>query len=173
MRVLAAILAGGKSRRFGSDKALVPIGGARMIDVVARALLAQAAALVVCGREDDAYTCVCDRPEAGLGPLGGLSGALHHAAENGFDAVLSSGCDSPGLPHDLLEQLRGPGASFVASQPVIGLWPVAVAGELDAYLAEGGRAIRGFTDRIGARAVEIEPPIANINRPEDLSPRLK
>jgi molybdopterin-guanine dinucleotide biosynthesis protein A len=103
-----------------------------------------------------------------LGPLGGLNAALHHAAANGFDAVLSAGCDIPNLPSNLAEQLQGEGAAIVQSQPVVGLWPVSLAAPLDAYISEGGRALYGFAERVGARQVAIDPPLMNVNRPEDL-----
>jgi molybdopterin-guanine dinucleotide biosynthesis protein A len=103
-----------------------------------------------------------------LGPLGGLNAALHHAAANGFDAVLSAGCDIPNLPSNLAEELQGEGAAIVQSQPVVGLWSVSLAAPLDAYISEGGRALYGFAERVGARQVAIDPPLMNVNRPEDL-----
>ena len=78
---------------------------------------------------------VADRPHAGMGPLGGLNGALHHAAAHGFDAVLAIPVDGFDLPADLIGELS-PGPSYAIDAPVIGLWPVAVRGTLDALLAE-------------------------------------
>src|SRR3990167_7470371 len=89
LRVLGAILAGGKAQRFGSDKAHALWRGERLIDRFAAALGPQCEDLVVCGREEPGFTSLPDRPEAGLGPLGGLNAALHHARDNGFDAVLA------------------------------------------------------------------------------------
>lgn len=169
LRVLAAILAGGQSRRFGSDKAMAMVDGTRLIDRVAKVLGPQANALVVCGRDDPAFACLPDWPEPGLGPLGGLNAALRHAAANGFDAVLSASCDVPNLPPNLRALLSGQGAACAADQPVVGWWPVAVADELERFLAEGGRALYRFADRTGARQVAFDPPLANVNRPEDLA----
>jgi molybdopterin-guanine dinucleotide biosynthesis protein A len=132
-------------------------------------LAAQCKALVICGREETGFDCLPDRPERGLGPLGGLNAALHHAKAHGFDAVLSAGCDIPNLPTDLAKVLAGEGAAIVQDQPVVGLWPVALAAELDAYLAEGGRSLYRFAERVNARQLTINPPLMNINRPEDLS----
>jgi molybdopterin-guanine dinucleotide biosynthesis protein A len=103
-----------------------------------------------------------------LGPLGGLNAALHHAAAKGYDTVLSAGCDIPNLPSDLAQALQGEGAAIVQSQPVVGLWPAALAAPLDVYISEGGRALYGFAERVGARQVAIDPPLMNVNRPEDL-----
>jgi hypothetical protein len=82
-RTLGAILAGGRSRRFGSDKALARLGGERLIDRAAAALRPQVDRLIVCGRVMPAMVCVADRPSPDLGPLGGLgpitSGGLNCA----------------------------------------------------------------------------------------------
>ncbi|ABC63938.1 molybdenum cofactor guanylyltransferase [Erythrobacter litoralis] len=171
MRVLGAILAGGRSRRFGSDKAHATIDGERLIDLVARSLAAQCEAVVVCGREEDGINSIPDWPEPGHGPLGGLNAALHHAAIEGVDAVLSCGCDVPNLPTDLLRQLEQGAPAIAGEQPVVGLWPVSLALACDSYLATGQRSLYGFADHVGARRVPIEPPLANINHPSDLPDR--
>ena len=167
---LGAILAGGQARRFGSDKAHALYEGERLIDRVAAALLAQSVGLVVCGREEPGFRCIPDWPEAGLGPLGGLAAALRHAGEQGFSHVLSTGVDVPDLPFDLADTLAGEGAAIVASQPVVGLWPVEAGAVLEAFLAGGGRSLYRFADAIGARWVELAAPLMNVNRPEDLGP---
>jgi molybdenum cofactor guanylyltransferase len=166
MRLLGAILAGGEARRFGSDKALAPVGGRAMIDHVADRLRPQVAALVVVGRDHGAFTRIDDAPAPGLGPLGALLGALRHAAEGGYDAVLSAPCDMPLLPPDLADRLR-PAPAYVAQHPVVGLWPVEAAPLLATILDSDNRAVRAFADRCGARAVSIDGLI-NINRPGDL-----
>ena len=169
MKLLGAVIAGGRSRRFGSDKAEVMIGGKRLIELSISGLLSQCGTLVVCGREEPGFTCLIDRPEPDLGPLGGLNAALHHAAEGGFDAVLSSGCDIPNLPANLAEQLAGSGAAVAADQPVVGLWPARLAADLDAFLSDGGRSLYGFAEQVGATLVNVAPALRNINRPEDIA----
>ncbi|MEL7217955.1 MAG: molybdenum cofactor guanylyltransferase, partial [Pseudomonadota bacterium] len=168
LEILGAILAGGQARRFGSDKAHALHQGRRLIDQVADALGSQSTALIVCGREEPGYGCIPDKPEKNIGPLGGLNAALQFAEEHGFTHVLSAGVDAPNVPSDLASQLSGDGASIVSDQPVIGLWPVAIAADLAEFIDEGGRALYGFADRVGARQVTIDPPLLNINRPDDL-----
>lgn len=167
-RLLGAILAGGQARRFGSDKAQVLFQGVRLIDRVAAALAAQCESVVVCGREEEGFTCIPDWPEAGLGPLGGLAAALRHAGERGFAQVLSAGVDVPDLPFDLVGTLAGESAAIVESQPVVGLWPVETAPLLEAFMAGGGRSLYRFADHVGARRVELPAPLMNVNFPEDL-----
>ena len=166
--ILGAILAGGQARRFGSDKAHARYNGWRLIDLVYDHLSVQCESIVVCGREEDGFDCIPDAPEAGLGPLGGLNAALLHGQAIGFTHVLSAGVDVPNLPPDLADMLSGKGAAIVRSQPVVGLWPVELADSLADFLESDGRALYGFADRVGARQVAFDPPLLNVNRPEDL-----
>lgn len=131
-------------------------------------MAAQCDALVLCGRDEEGFVCLPDKPEAGLGPLGGLNAALHYAKSEGFDAVLSSGCDIPNLPHDLVAHLLGEGPAIVEKQPVVGLWPSALAGPLDSFIDDGGRALYRFAELVNARRIVIKPPLMNVNRPGDL-----
>jgi len=166
MRLLGAICAGGQSRRFGSDKALALVNGQPLIDHVIARLAPQCTAQVIVGRTHGGWPVLADRPTGGAGPLAALNAALHHAAEQGFDAVLTAPCDVPDLPLNLVAMLM-PGPAVLADQPVIGLWPTALGPQLDAWLAAGGRAVRGFADHVGARQVS-GPALRNINRPADL-----
>ncbi|WP_033922162.1 molybdenum cofactor guanylyltransferase [Sphingomonas sp. 37zxx] len=164
MRLLGAILAGGLSRRFGSDKAQALLDGTPLIDRVIAALTPQVDAVILCGRAPG----LADRPPGGLGPLAGLNAALHHAQALGFDAVLSVPCDAPYLPGDL-RLILGEGPAFIADQPVIGLWPASLAARLDLHLStDGDRSLRGWA-RIAGAAARSAPPIANINTAADLA----
>lgn len=168
MRLLGAILAGGQSRRFGSDKAEALFEGQALLDHVSEALRPQVADLVVAGKQWPGLETVADLPEAGLGPLGGLAGALDHAWRHDFDAVLSSGCDVIGLPADL-PALLGTGPAIVADMPIVGLWPVSARKTLIDWFADPqNRSVYRFADHISARRVELDVPLRNINRPDDL-----
>jgi molybdopterin-guanine dinucleotide biosynthesis protein A len=165
---LGAIVAGGLSRRFGSDKARATIGGTAMLDRVAARLAPQCAGLIVVGRDWPGIARVEDCPAPGLGPLGGLAGALVYARTEGYDTVLTSGCDLPGLPDGLVTMLS-PADAVIADQPTIGLWRTDRADVLMDWLARTERrSIRAWVEQIGARRVAAAP-IANVNRPEDLA----
>jgi len=166
--ILGAILAGGQARRFGSDKAQAIVDGVTLLDRVAKALAPQVDALVVVGRDWPGIARVEDRPSPGMGPLGGLAGALDHACRHGFGAVLTSGCDLPELPDGLLERLT-PGPAVIAGQPLLGLWSADLLTRLLHHLEVGDdRSMRGWIAAAGARRVEPDAPIANINTPEEL-----
>jgi molybdopterin-guanine dinucleotide biosynthesis protein A len=169
VRLIGAILAGGASSRFGSDKAMALLDGRPLIAHVAAALAAQCETVVVAGRDWAGLVRVDDLPAPGLGPLGGLAGALSYAVAHGHDAVLTSGCDLPRLPHDIAAQLGAPDV-LLADQPTVGLWRAEHAGALARFVAsDARRSIRGWADAIGARRFAIEVPLANVNRPEDLA----
>ncbi|HEX7854674.1 MAG TPA: molybdenum cofactor guanylyltransferase [Sphingobium sp.] len=164
-RIMGAVLAGGLSTRFGSDKALALLGGRSLIDCAVDSLSSQCTTVVIIGREGGAP----DWPHSGLGPLGGLAGALRHAQAMEYEAVLSCGVDSVGLPDDLLERLS-PAPAYLATQPVIGLWPVLALPTLEAILTGSGKhAVMRFVEAIGARAIDLPRPPANVNWPEDLA----
>lgn len=170
-RVLGAILAGGRSSRFGSDKALAAFDGRALIDHVADAVEPQVDALIVVGRTHPGLHAIPDRPAPDLGPLGGIAAALHHACAEGFTHVLSVPCDTPFVPGDLRARLSAAGpAAYLPDLPVVGLWPVDANSTLRTILHGGGsRSVRAFADWIGAEPVMVESEIANINTPDDLA----
>ncbi|MEK9211700.1 molybdenum cofactor guanylyltransferase [Sphingomonas sp. 2378] len=166
MSILGAILAGGRSSRFGSNKAVAMFGD-RTLVAHARATIAPYCAQVVQAGGDDG---VPDMPEPGLGPLGGIAGALDYAAANGFRCVLTIGCDMPRLPDGLIDAILRREPSYCRDAPVLGLWPAALGAHLMAHLSLGqDRSVRGWTRAIGAIPVASPEPIANVNTPADLA----
>ncbi|KKC26593.1 molybdenum cofactor guanylyltransferase [Sphingomonas sp. SRS2] len=169
-RLLGAILAGGRSSRFGSDKAEALWQGRPLVEHAAAMLRPIVDDIVLCGRSYGDLPAIADRPEGDMGPLGGINAALHHARAQGFAAVLTIGCDTPHVPLALIDMLRAAaGPAFVARLPVIGHWPTTLADDLDAFLAEDRKhAIRAWAERVGAEPVDW-PMLANINEPADLA----
>lgn len=175
-RVLGALIAGGAASRFGADKALAAWRGRAMIGWAADALAPWCDATVVVGRAWGGLPSVADRPARGLGPLGGIAGALVHAGASGFGAVLTIGCDMPDVPAALIGRLLAARApAFCADAPILGLWPVALAPALVERLADGvpgardgRRSIRRWAADVGATPVAAGTPLANVNTPADL-----
>ncbi|MBN8809247.1 MAG: molybdenum cofactor guanylyltransferase [Sphingomonas sp.] len=173
MRTLGAVLAGGRSSRFGSDKALAGWRGRPLIDHVIDTLAATVDAVVICGRSYRDLPALADRPAPDLGPLAAINAALHCAGNAGFDRILTVPCDVPTIDRALLDVLlMRDDAAFLADMPVVGIWPATLAAALDAHLAtDGTRSIRGWAAAIGATPIALVaaqlPP--NINRPDDLA----
>lgn len=171
MTILGAVLAGGQSRRFGGDKAAAVLAGATLLDRAISSLSAHVATVVVCGREVAGTACLADRPRHGLGPLGGLNAALHHAATQGLDGVLTTGCDMPIFPDELATALIGPGPAALRGQHLAGYWPAELAAALDRHLATAEDRSLFAWFRI-ARPREVALPgiaIPNINTRDDLA----
>lgn len=105
--VSAAILAGGRARRFGgADKASLAVGRARIIDRQLAALSTVADDVRIVATDPSRYADLGVRviPDAiaNAGPLGGIYTALLDAAH---DRVLVIACDLPFVTAALLERL--------------------------------------------------------------------
>jgi molybdopterin-guanine dinucleotide biosynthesis protein A len=99
----AAILAGGKSRRFGGNKALAPWFNGHVIDAVVQAAMGTCQEVIIIANEPEPYSYsglpVFPDILPGLGPLAGLQSALRHAKA---EKIFLLGCDMPLLNSELL-----------------------------------------------------------------------
>jgi molybdopterin-guanine dinucleotide biosynthesis protein A len=148
-----AVLAGGRSRRMGRDKALVPVADGRPLALVAAdALLAAGAGPVVAIGGPlalrDHGLAVVDDLHPGEGPLGGLLTALA-ALERPVVAVLT--CDLPAITAAEVTALvaalaRAPGAHAAVAvldgrrQYLTAAYRRAAAGPLATAFAAGERS---------------------------------
>jgi molybdopterin-guanine dinucleotide biosynthesis protein A len=173
MKPLGAVLAGGRSSRFGSDKALVLLAGQPLLAHAAHAILPFVSEIIVCGRRATmgGWRAVADRPGPDLGPLGGLCGALQDAAAHGYDRVLTIGCDMPVVPAALIKRLiTAVGAAYVADAPILGIWPTALGEGLEQHLSsDGDRSIRRWAASVKAMPMDAPMTLTNVNRPQDLA----
>ena len=195
-RILGLVLAGGLSRRMGGgDKSLAALGGRTMLAHVLARLGPQVGALVLNANGDPArfaayaLPVVADTVGGFVGPLAGVLAGMRFAATRtpGATHIASVSADAPFLPADLVARLAAavagrPRAIALARSagelhPVIGLWPVALADDLESALAAGVRKVLAWTDRHGTVAVDFEmlqagaetvDPFFNANTPAEL-----
>ncbi|MBB5715408.1 molybdenum cofactor guanylyltransferase [Sphingomonas aerophila] len=166
--LLGAVLAGGRSSRFGSDKALALWEGQRLIDRSRALLEPWCDEVIVVGRNDDGAG-VADLPRASLGPLGGIAGALDYGASHGYRCVLTISCDMPFLPDGLVEALVRRGPAYCSDAPVLGYWPSALGAQLLGWIETApDLSVRGWARSVGALPIASPAPLANVNTPEDL-----
>jgi molybdopterin-guanine dinucleotide biosynthesis protein A len=166
--ILGAVLAGGQSRRFGSDKALAELDGHTLLALAVDTLAGWCDHVVVVGRAQAPAPTLPDWPQAGMGPLGGLAAAMHFARDEGYTTILTCGVDSVGLPDDLPEVL-GLAPACLASQPIVGIWLAEMAPQVEAILqGEGPHSVYRLAEAVGARLVDVARPPANVNTPADL-----
>lgn len=123
--VAAVVLAGGRSRRMGRDKAAVVLGGRTLLQRTVDAAAAVAGTVVVVGAPGRRLppietarplTAVTDAVE-GQGPLAGIIEGLE-AVEAPVALVL--GCDQPFVRPALLELLVETVRDHVATLPLLG-----------------------------------------------------
>ena len=171
--ILGVVLAGGMSRRFGTDKAIALWRGRPLLSHAADALAPHCDLVAVSGGSRAAvdFPTIADWPRSDLGPLGGICGAMRHARDIGFSTVITIACDTPVVPASVFVSLLAAKApAVVRGMPVIGCWPADLASDLADYLERSPeRSIMRWAERIGAIQIEVERPIPNINRPEDLA----
>lgn len=164
-RVLGAVLIGGRSSRFGSDKAAARLDNAPLCEHSRRLLAPFVDETVMVGG-----SAIPDLPEAHLGPLGGIAAALDYGATHGFRCVLTIACDMPRLPDGLIDRLMRRGPSYCSDAPVLGHWSSALGAHVLAHIATGpDRSVRGWARAVGAIPVAAGGAIANVNTPEDLA----
>lgn len=178
--ILGVILAGGASRRFGSDKALALLGGTPLIEHVARRAKPQVGSLAVSGAASAplGLEVIADR-EKGAGPLSGIVSSLAWADANGFTLLATFACDGPFIPEDLVTRLSSElGATVDCVMASCGpdkhytyaVWRPVCRPALEIAYARGLRSLRGVTDAVAVRYVDFPPTtFFNINRPEDLA----
>ena len=177
-----AVLTGGRSRRMGTDKALIEIGG-RPLVTIARDALRDAGAREVMAVGGDAvvFERLGMRPVVdgwpGEGPLGGvvtaLAGALH-------DIVVVLACDLPRVDSRAVTAVVSALADEEddAAVPVVDHTPqVLVAAyrrrcgqQLEDALRAGTRRLRDAVDGLRVAHVALAEPawVANVNQPADL-----
>jgi len=175
------ILAGGKSSRFGSDKARVEIHGEPLLVHVARSLEPFAADIIVvadrAGKYRDlGFETIADRLP-GLGPLGGLQAAFSHCDREGW--LLCASCDRIGIRPEWLRALfagTDNGAKAVLFrgpvwQPLPGLYHTSLAKEVDAAIEARHLAPWVLLEKNHAVALELPADWGtslDINAPEEL-----
>lgn len=179
-RVPVYILAGGKSSRFGSDKARVEIRGQPLLIHVARSLEPVATDIIVvsdrAGKYRDlGFETIADR-QPGLGPLGGLQVALSHCRDGW---LLCASCDRLGIRPGWLQALFSGinnGAKAVVYrdriwQPMPALYHTSLAAEVNAAIDAGRLSPWVLLEQNHAVALETPPgweSSLDINAPGEL-----
>jgi len=180
-----AILAGGESRRMGTDKAMLRFDGVTLLERVARTALSAGLPVLVAGRErpdgwrsPDVDFALDAAP--GRGPLGGLQTALCRTG----GPVLAVACDMPLLTPDALCWLRDQAAAGTEKhgqavlhdgqwEPLFSVYSPPCLPLIESRLAAGRLSLHGLikagefarTDAPGWVASQL----INVNTPEDLA----
>jgi molybdopterin-guanine dinucleotide biosynthesis protein A len=182
------LLAGGRSHRFGAEKAVARFGETLMMDAVAErfacfplfavsakpgSAAAQRAKLM---RADVIY----DDPALPSGPLTGVLAGLAWAQAHTLEFLATAPCDAPLLPRDLFERLLdaigvAPAAyarTASGEHPLCAIWRVRLKAPLEQALTSGTHpSVRSFLAAQGAQGVPFEDAnaFANANTRDELA----
>ena len=178
------ILAGGRSRRMGHDKATLPAGDGTLIEHLARRLAPVVDETIVAGGSVDppieGARVVADR-QPGLGPLAGMLAGFAAATQRHVWVVA---CDLPDIEPAVGGLLLALAGDYEAVVPrpdqepegVCALYLRELAPRIEALLESGQRSIRSLLDRCTVRYVvsdelrAVDPQLRsfrNVNTPAD------
>ena len=177
----------------GGEKALLDLGGARLLDRAVARIASQTDRVAISANGAlETYRALGlpvlpDTLPGHLGPLAGVLAGLRWAKAQGMSHVASVAGDTPFFPTDLVTRL---GKSLSSSAPIamsetpneagrsfrhptFALWPVDRADELETALLDGVRKIVLWTDAVGCARVVFPAtpfdPFFNINTPDDMN----
>lgn len=176
------VLAGGRSRRMGVDKALLDWEGEALALRQARLLRTHCSELFLSAapHQDRAMLglAILEDRHLGLGPVGALLGALELEPAS---AWLVLACDMPLVEASTLSELVGrrqvlrPATAFRSprdgkAEALCAIWEPGMRSFVHQALALGIRCPRRILDMAHAHVVELSPHHAlfNVNTPEDL-----
>jgi molybdopterin-guanine dinucleotide biosynthesis protein A len=184
--VLGVVLAGGRSRRMGRDKAAIAVHDTTLLAAAVGVLRTVLDGVCVVGRTSQpqwADPSVVFRPDIrpGLGPIGGIETALVAAAPR---ACLVIGCDMPALTGRSIEELlrgRDAGADCTLTrhpvsgepEPLLAIYEQSCLPVVRRMIDAADCALRhlpawcrvAWFDLPAERVGEL----LNVNRPEDLA----
>jgi molybdopterin-guanine dinucleotide biosynthesis protein A len=187
-RTVGVVIAGGRSVRFGGEKAVALFAGKPMLLWAAERLGRACDSIAVNARpgteaaqlaRSQGFHVLHDLPGDPDGPLAGVHAGLLWAQSLGAQSLAASPCDVPLLPDDLYVRLVAAAESGAAMaetsegrQPLCAVWPVTALPVISSAL-EGGMHPPTWRvlEQLGAHRLRVDPPglFANLNTREDLA----
>ncbi len=179
------VLAGGKSRRMGSDKALLRVDGATQLSRTVALLERHLPQVYVSARSEQRdeqerarYPQIVDR-FANLGPVAGILSAMH---EHPSVSWLVVACDLPNVDDTTIAHLvderdgKKPFTAFLSTydelpEPLCAIYGAEAAPIVAAFVEEGIKCPRKMLIRSDTQLLKQPNPRAldNVNTPDDLA----
>lgn len=167
------VLAGGRSRRMGSDKAALPWRGTTLGAWVAGEIAAVAGQVTVVGASWPGYRSIPDQTPD-FGPVSGIAACL---ADTRFEWNLIVACDMPGASREWLRTLLESAAGDVLVpedadgrlHPLCAVWNMRAAAPMDEAVRRGTHAVREAIRLLDYRTYPVAQmeTVANVNTPEE------
>ena len=188
--ILAVVLAGGKSKRFGRDKSQVKLGDKILIDYILTEIIDLHKDILIVANEpikflDSNKIFLTSDIKKDLGPLGGVHSAMKWVRENRKDYkwISTFPIDTPFFKKEHLIKfyeeisLDKSDLFFMKSKNtrhnIFGLWSLELFEKLELALNKGDRKVELWANEIGVKTIDFEhennnDPFFNINTEEDL-----
>ena len=188
--ILAVVLAGGKSQRFGKDKSQVKLGNKILIDYVLTEIVDLYKDILIVTNEpikflDSNKISTTNDIKKGLGPLGGVLSAMKWVKDNkkNYEWISTFPIDTPFFKKEHLSKfykeinLDKSNLFFMKSKNtrhnIFGLWSLKLYEKLELALNRGDRKVELWANEIGVKTIDFKhennkDPFFNINTKEDL-----
>tara|TARA_B100000579_G_scaffold108840_1_gene86777 strand:+ start:297 stop:917 length:621 start_codon:yes stop_codon:yes gene_type:complete len=190
--ILAVILAGGKSKRFGEDKNLVKLGSLSLIEHVIQKVKEKFKKILIIANNDlkieksSDIEVIPDLIKGNLGPLIGILTAMKWAkkSNSNYKWIATFPSDTPFFDISIIEKYEKKITEedsllyFVTSSEkrhnIFGLWSIDLLNVLEEDLLKNNfRKVEDWANKIGVKTINIKfekfDPFLNINTKEDLS----
>ncbi|MBN1786403.1 MAG: molybdenum cofactor guanylyltransferase [Candidatus Methanofastidiosa archaeon] len=185
MDISIAILCGGRSRRFGTDKTLFEYKGKPLYRHLYDKLSKLSDDIFIqCGKKDSSlYGVKCHNDDyLDLGPIGGIYSALKSSRHNRTFVV---GCDMPNIEASFVELLSSYDADIVVPvwengyyEPLSAVYSKKIVPYLEYNIVTGNLKISQIFEENDVKKISIESLISqglidkftfkNVNRPDDI-----
>jgi molybdenum cofactor guanylyltransferase len=181
-KIAGLVLAGGRSLRFGGQKALATLAGETLVARMARMLERDCASVAVSGSETllgPGYLALPDPADVASGPLAGVLAGMRWASSIGAEWLATAPCDTPLLPDDFTRQLIGGAeaahtdmavfSSDDGMHPLTAAWRTSLLPVLEDALKTSHPPVHTLATTLGAAKVAVAAEhLVNINTPQDL-----
>ena len=189
--ILAAILAGGQSKRMGKDKLFLDLNNKKLIEHTIDKVKKYLKKVIIVTNQDNEFfsknnlTTVKDCIEGQLGPLVGILTAMKWAKENLSKCswIATFPCDTPFFPESIIksfieeseikESLILCASSHGRKHNIFGLWSLDLYDKLkEDLINKKVRKVQDWTEKNKIKNLEFKfkdyDPFFNINTKEDL-----
>ena len=187
--ILATILAGGKSSRFGTDKSLVKLGGKSLLDHTIDKIIKTFNEIIIVSNnkslkiKNKNIKIIPDCLPGQLGPLIGVLSAMKWVKKNKkkYKWIATFPCDTPFFDnqifkHLLIKSKRTKKKLFFFKSGekrhnIFGLWSLELEKILEKDIKNNHRKVEAWANKIGLELIEIDKKksstFLNINTRED------
>ena len=188
--IIAAILAGGKSRRFGVDKSTTKLGDKTLIEHTISKIEKKFSEILIISNNQEIKVdkknvfVLKDCIQGQLGPLIGVLSAMKWVETNNkkYDWVATFPCDTPFFDISIIDEIKrfskknNKKLYFLKSgekrHNVFGLWSIQLKDILEEDINNNFRKVEEWANKIGLETININnkkfDSFLNINTQEDL-----